>query len=94
MEGEDHLHCCCYKSLDFGDDGSGKQTMDYQGFRLCTVVIYGVGLLSPKLYADVPAGPGKFDFLYTNFFAQLPTHECTIFKRKAPKFAQIGCFLQ
>ena len=29
----------------------------------------GVGLLSPKLYADVPARPRKSDFLYTNFFA-------------------------
>ena len=30
------------------------------------------GLLSPKSYVDVPAGPQKFDFLYTNFLP-LPT---------------------
>ena len=25
------------------------------------------GLLLPKLYVDVPAAPGEFNFLYTNF---------------------------
>ena len=50
-----------------------------------------------RIHVDVPAEPRKFDsakprkfgYLYTNF---LPiTH---LFDRKAPNFAQIGCFLQ
>ena len=52
------------------------------------------GLLSPKLYVDVPAGPRKSEFLYTNFFVKFPTHQYTIFERRAPNFDQIGCFLQ
>ena len=48
----------------------------------------GGGLFLPKLYMDVPARPRKFDFLYTDFFTQLPTHQYTIFDRKASKFAQ------
>ena len=37
----------------------------------------------------------KSDFLYTIFFfALFLTHQYTIFKRKAPNFDQIGCFLQ
>ena len=46
----------------------------------------GGGLLSPKLYVDVPTGPQKSDFLYTNLFAKFPTHQYNIFKRKAPNF--------
>ena len=31
--------------------------------------VRGGGGFSPKSYVDVPAGPRKSDFLYTNFFA-------------------------
>ena len=49
-------------------------------------------LLSPKLYMDVPAGPQKFDFLFTNFLPKLPTHQCTILNRKTPNFTQMSSF--
>ena len=42
---------------------------------------------------DVPAGPQKSDFLYTNFLPN-PTYQYTIFERKPPNFDQIGCILQ
>ena len=32
----------------------------------------GGGVLSPKSYVDVPAGPRKSDYLYTNFLPNFP----------------------
>ena len=46
------------------------------------------GVLSPKLYVDVLAGPRKLGFLL--FAQQLPTHQYTSFERKAPNLAKIG----
>ena len=69
VEGEDHLHCCCYKSLDFGDDGSGKQTMDYQGFRLCIVVIYmtiGLGTVK-EMGGGLGSGVGGWEAFYHTY---------------------------
>ena len=40
------------------------------------------GYLRLKLNVDVPASYQKFDFLYTNFCTQLPTHHWTNFDRK------------
>ena len=48
----------------------------------------GGGFLSPKSYVDVPAGPRKSDYLYTNFW---PNYQYTIFERKALNLDQIGC---
>ena len=51
------------------------------------------GLLSPKSYMYMPAKPEKSDFLYTIFFfAKLPTHQYTIFDRKAPNLPKLGAF--
>ena len=50
----------------------------------------GEGLFSPKSYVDVPVGPQKSDFLYTNF---LPN--CTIIpfsKEKHPILTKLGAF--
>ena len=52
----------------------------------------GGGVTSPKSYVDVPTKPRKSDFLCTNFSPNYPP--ITIFYRKAPNFAQIGCSLQ
>ena len=49
-------------------------------------------LLTPKSYVDVPAELWKIDFVYTNFFTQLPNHQYTIFDRKPPNFSQIKWF--
>ena len=46
-------------------------------------IVHGCACLTPKIWLS----------LY-QVFAQLPTHQYTIFDRKAPNFAQIGCFLQ
>ena len=43
------------------------------------------GSTLPKSYVDVPAELWKSDLLYTSFFAKLPTHQDTIYDRKAPK---------
>ena len=49
-----------------------------------------MGLLSPKLYVDVLAKREKSDFFYTNFFAELPTHQYTNFDRKAPILTKLS----
>ena len=46
-------------------------------------------VLSQKLCMDVPAGHRKLGLSVYQFFAQSTTHQYTIFKRKAPNFAQI-----
>ena len=57
-------------------------------------ISYARGVVAPKLYVDVLAGPRKSDFLYTIFFsAQFPSHQYH-FRKKTPNFDQIGCFLQ
>ena len=51
-------------------------------------------VLSPKLYEDVPAGPWKFDFLYTNFSHNYPPISIPFSKEKHPilfKF-KLGAF--
>ena len=54
----------------------------------------GGGLLSPKSYVDMPAGPQKSDYLYTNFLPNFPPISKTIFNRKAPNLTKFWCFLQ
>ena len=56
-----------------------------------TSMILGRALLSPNSYVDVPARPGKSDFLYTNFLPNFPPLVYH-FRKKAPNFDQIGCF--
>ena len=44
----------------------------------------GALILSPCAYVDVPAEPGKSDFIYTKFFTKLH------FLKETPNFTQIG----
>ena len=44
----------------------------------------GRGLLSPKSYVDVPAGPRKSDYLYTNFLLNFPPISIPFSKEKHP----------
>ena len=56
------------------------------------ILIPGGGLLSPKSYVDVPAGPRKSDYPYTNFLPNFPHHHYTIFERKALNLTKLGAF--
>ena len=44
----------------------------------------GGGLLSPKSYVDVPTGPRKSDYLYTNFLPNFPPISIPFSKEKHP----------
>ena len=70
------------------------QTLYFSMYLLPVLVGYPRGLLSPKSYVYVPAGPRKSVIPYrpTNFLPNF-THRYTILERKAPDFDQIGCFL-
>ena len=50
------------------------------------------GLLSPKLYMDVPAGRQKSDFLYTNFVPNFPPISIPFLKEKHPILTKLGAF--
>ena len=54
----------------------------------------GEGLLSPKSYVDVPTGPWKSDFLYTNFLPNFPPISIPFLKEKHPILNKLGVFLQ
>ena len=49
-------------------------------------------LLSPKSYVDVPAGPRKSDYLYTNFLPNFPTINIPFSKEKHPILTKLGAF--
>ena len=50
------------------------------------------GLLSPKSYVDVPAGPQKSDYLYTNFLPNFPPINIPLSKEKHPILTKLGAF--
>ena len=51
------------------------------------------GVLSPKLYVDVPAGPRKSDHLYTNFLPNFPPISIPFSKEKHPTILiKLGAF--
>ena len=52
----------------------------------------GGGVLSPKLYVDVPAGPRKSDYLYTNFWPNFPPISIPFSKEKHPIWIKLGAF--
>ena len=52
----------------------------------------GGGVLSPKSYVDVPAGPRKSDYLYTNFLPNFPPISILISKEKHPICIKLGAF--
>ena len=52
----------------------------------------GGGLLSPKSYVDVPAGPRKSDFLYTIFLPNFPPISIPFLKEKHPILTKLGAF--
>ena len=52
----------------------------------------GGGVLSPKSYVDVPAGPRKSDYLYTNFLPNFPPISIPFFKEKHPIWIKLGAF--
>ena len=51
------------------------------------------GVVFAKIVRRCACRTSKIRLSLYHFFTQLPTHQCTIFERKAPNFAQIGCFL-
>ena len=50
------------------------------------------GVLSPKSYVDVPAGPRKSDYLYTNFLPNFPPISIPFSKEKHPIWIKLGAF--
>ena len=52
----------------------------------------GGGVLSPKSYVDVPAGPRKSDYLYTNFWPNFPPISIPFSKEKHPIWIKLGAF--
>ena len=52
----------------------------------------GRGVLSPKSYVDVPAGPRKSDYLYTNFLPNFPPISIPFSKEKHPILIKLGAF--
>ena len=52
----------------------------------------GGGVLSPKSYMDVPAGPRKSDYLYTNFLPNFPPISIPYSKEKHPIWIKLGAF--
>ena len=55
------------------------------------VLIRG-GVLSPKSYVDVPAGPRKSDYLCTNFLPNFPPINIPFSKEKHPILIKLGAF--
>ena len=52
----------------------------------------GGGVLSPKSYVDVPAGPRKSDYLYTDFLPNFPPISIPFSKEKHPIWIKLGAF--
>ena len=52
----------------------------------------GGGVLSPESYVDVPAGPRKSDYLYTNFLPNFPPISIPFSKEKHPICIKLGAF--
>ena len=52
----------------------------------------GGGVLSTKLYVDVPAGPRKSDYLYTNVLPNFPPISIPFLKEKHPIWIKLGAF--
>ena len=58
----------------------------------CIDFTRGGGVLSPKSYVDVPAGPRKSDYLYTNFLPNFPPISIPFSKEKHPIWIKLGAF--
>ena len=54
----------------------------------------GEGGSFPKIVRGCACRTSKIWLSLYQFFAKFPTHQYTIFERKAPNLDQIGCFLQ
>ena len=52
----------------------------------------GFGVLSPKSYVDVPAGPRKSDILYTNFLPNFQPISIPFSKEKHPILTKLEAF--
>ena len=50
------------------------------------------GVLSPKSYVDVPTGPRKSDYLYTNFLPNFPPISILFSKEKHSIWIKLGAF--
>ena len=50
------------------------------------------GVLSPKSYVDVPAGPQKSDYLYTNFLPNFPPISIPFSNEKHQILIELGAF--
>ena len=65
-------------------------------FHLLDVYIWFMvlsrGVLSPKSYVDVPAGPRKSDYLYTKFLPNFPPISIPFLKEKHPILIKLGAF--
>ena len=62
----------------------------YAHLRWCIHVITPGGVLSPKSYVDVPAGPRKSDYLYTNFLPNFLPISIPFSKEKHPIWAPLS----
>ena len=52
--------------------------------NICKIALVPGGLLSPKLYVDVPAEPEQSDYLYTNFLPNFPPISIPFSEEKHP----------
>ena len=67
--------------------------IDMSKYRIRGILYSGGGVLSPKSYVDVPAGPRKSDYLYTNF-CQISHPSVYHFRKKSTQFQwiKLGAF--
>ena len=81
----------------YGKSSIWSWSLTCRGFVWCSMHLYargvgGGGLLSPKSYVDVPAGPQKSDFLYTNILPNFPPISKPFLKEKHPILTTLGAF--
>ena len=68
-----------------------KKSLDFRKFYPRYKII-PEGLLSPKSYVDVPAGPRNFDFHYTNFLPNYTPISIPILLEKHLIWPKLGAF--
>ena len=75
-----------------GHTARGAQESDTNPLTQSIPTNPGGGVLSPKSYVDVPAGPRKSDYLYTNFLPNFPPISIPFSKEKHPIWIKLGAF--
>ena len=76
-----------------------KSTYTGTQYYACSILLQftpggggGGGVLSPKSYVDVPAGPRKSHYLYTNFLPKFPPISVPFSEEKHPIWIKLGAF--